>query len=143
MIGPSGRERTTIEPGAVTIVLTGNAAMKEALVQRAPRRVFRDSNRFSPADPAADGAWTHYSLDWDEWIAWNGRGELPVEESERLSCIVNRAHELGRRVRFYGAPDRPAVWRAWLAYGVDYLNTDELDGMREAARALSSTSSSP
>jgi hypothetical protein len=126
----------SVSPGAVTVVLTGDAAMKEAFVQQDPRRAFRDSNDFSPDDPPAQAAWTHYALDWTAYLDWNGRGQMPPAESERLTCIVNRAHALGRKVRFFNAPDRPEVWDAWIAHGADYLNTDELAAMNARAQTV-------
>lgn len=124
-----------VTKGAVTVVLTGNAKMKEAFVASRPRRrAIRDSNDFSPSDPPADARWDHYALKWSNYMDWDGKGTLPPDQSERLACIVNRAHALGRKVRFFGAPDRPEVWSAWQAHGVDFLHTDELRGMRAHLR---------
>jgi hypothetical protein len=126
----------SISPGVVTVVLTGDAAMKESFVQLDPRRAFCDSNGFSPYDPPAQAAWTHYALDWTAYIEWNGSGQIPPAQSERLACIVNRAHALGRKVRFFNAPDRPEVWDAWIAHGADYLNTNDLAAMEARAQTI-------
>jgi hypothetical protein len=122
-------------PGPVTVVLTGNADMKKAFVESRPRRrAIRDSNDFTPDDPPADARWGYYALNWNAYMDWNGKGDIPPDQSERLACIVNKAHALGRKVRFYNAPDRGEVWAAWIDHGVDFLHTDELEGMSRYLR---------
>ena len=71
------------------------------------------------------------SSNWTRTFHWRGAGEIPTEEKTKLKEIVNKAHEQGRRVRFWGAPDFPAFWREILADGVDLINTDDLDGARD------------
>jgi len=48
-----------------------------------------------------------------------------------LKQFVQRAHQQGRRIRFWAAPDNPAGWRELQQAGVDLLNTDDLAGLRE------------
>jgi hypothetical protein len=119
--------------GAVRVVLTGEREMKEAFTQQvpAPRPAVRDSNDYTPGDPApGSGAgaagWGAYALNWGKYLTWNGSGELPAEERRRIACIVENAHAAGRTVRFFAAPDRQEVWQAMLDAGVDYVHTDKL-----------------
>jgi hypothetical protein len=58
----------------------------------------------------------------------------------RLRQILAQAHQQRRRVRFWGAPDRPDFWRLLGAEGVDLINTDNLSGLE---RFLRSDSLSP
>ncbi|MFM7215674.1 MAG: hypothetical protein ACKO3H_12440 [Verrucomicrobiota bacterium] len=44
---------------------------------------------------------------------------------------MRRAHEQGRRIRFWGARDNPVVWKEQFDAGVDLINTDKLEGLRE------------
>lgn len=112
--------------GAVVAVLTGNRAAKQAFVQRNPRRAVRDSNDWSPDDPAADSAWRYYALDWSRFVGWDGAGTPPAEIRDRLGCIAGGARRLGRKLRFFGVPDRPEVWGALVEFGVPFVNTDRL-----------------
>lgn len=122
--------------GAVTVILTGDPKMKDAFTRLSgPRHALRDSNDFRPDDPPADDRWTAYALDFGQYVDWNGSDPLPAEEGERISCIVNRAHALGRTVRFYGTPDRREVWDALLDRGADFINTDDLKGLHDALTA--------
>lgn len=113
--------------GAVTVVLTGNREAKAAVTAGPGTRwATRDSNDFSLNAPPADPAWGYYALDWRTYIGWNGEGTAGDEDRRRLGCIMENARALGRRVRFWGAPERPEVWSLALEYGVDFINTDKL-----------------
>ncbi|MEW5849755.1 MAG: hypothetical protein AB2A00_13135 [Myxococcota bacterium] len=116
-----------VQRGPVTVVLTGDSASKAAFVkENNPRRACRDSNDYSPDDPASDGAWLYYALDWADWMTWDGVGEMPHQDRDQVACIVQNAHATGRKVRFYGAPDNERVWGAMLELGMDFINTDRL-----------------
>lgn len=122
-----------VEPGAVTAILTGHAASKEAYIQEyADRRVCRDSNDYAPDDPLADEGWRDYSLKFGAYLRYDGDGEMDAGELERLRCIVGRAHELGRRVRFYATPETQDFWSLAVDNGVDFIGTDDLAGLQAA-----------
>jgi hypothetical protein len=44
---------------------------------------------------------------------------------------VDRAHKANRRVRFWGTPEKVALWKDLRAAGVDLINTDDLAGLGE------------
>ena len=69
------------------------------------------------------------SESWSPSFGWRGQGELPEDQAARLKSIVTKAHAQGRRVRFWGAPDNVASWRALQDAGVDLINTDDLPGL--------------
>jgi hypothetical protein len=70
------------------------------------------------------------SENWSSHFQWRGVGERPAAEVEKLRGLVRRAHEQGRQVRFWGAPDSEALWRLQHDSGVDFINTDKLAGLR-------------
>jgi glycerophosphoryl diester phosphodiesterase len=74
------------------------------------------------------------SDNWTKHFTWNGVGPLPSEEKEKLQKIVSRAHEQGRKLRFWGMPDTIAVWQEMYQAGVDFLNTDDLAGVENFLR---------
>jgi hypothetical protein len=118
-----------ITAGPVQVVFTGDDAMKRSLVARSPSWGTRDSNDFSPTDPAGDPRWTDYALAWSDYLDWEGEGELPEADQQQLECLVDDAHAARRKLRLFGTPDRESVWAAELAAGVDYINTDDLAGL--------------
>jgi hypothetical protein len=106
---------TAVTPGAVTIVLTGNAEGKLAFVEGpAPRPACRDSNDFAGGDPPADTRWLFYALDYVKYGADDG-----------LSQRVKLAHEDGRKVRLWRLPDGPSGWTTAINAGVDFVGTDK------------------
>jgi Glycerophosphoryl diester phosphodiesterase family len=71
------------------------------------------------------------SADWKSVFHWNGYGTMSAAEWQRLNFIVRQAHEQGRQVRFWDAPDFPNCWRTLRAADVDLINTDDLAGMEK------------
>jgi len=76
------------------------------------------------------------SDNWRNHFKWNGTGEMPARERDRLRKIVQKAHEKGRLVRLWSTPDNPspareALWRELFSAGVDLINTDDLEGLRQ------------
>jgi hypothetical protein len=59
---------------------------------------------------------------------------MPETELRRLELIVKRAHEQGRRVRFWNSPDNPNFWQAMHVAVVDLINTDNLPGVADFFR---------
>ena len=64
------------------------------------------------------------SLSFRSFTDWNGKGRLTKEDLEKVSQVVARAHAFGKPFRFWATPDSKTAWKAMVALGVDYLNTD-------------------
>lgn len=58
---------------------------------------------------------------------WNGRGKMPPKELMHLREIVSKAHVNQQKVRFWGMPNKIAVWKLLLQEGVDWMNVDDLE----------------
>jgi hypothetical protein len=118
------------ERKAVTAVISGNS----------PRKSLTDQNvRYAGFDgrlsDLSSDAPTHLipvvSANWAFNFRWAGKGEFPAAEKEKLATLVKQLHDRGRLVRFWATPELPAVWDELLAAGVDFINTDELDKLRD------------
>lgn len=113
------------ETNAVTIVISGN---------RPWNVMASETNRLAALDgrlPDLDANPSPHlvplvSDNWRSHFRWNGNGPLPAEEQQKLNELVRRAHDQGRRIRFWAAADRPEVWAAHARAGVDLINTDQL-----------------
>jgi hypothetical protein len=126
-----------VEERGVTVVLTGDAASKTALVDEtpAPRPFARDSNDLA-LDTEADASVIASALNFGAYVgSWNGEGDPPEAMSRQCACVVERAHAVGRKVRLFGGPDTPASWTFQLDHGVDFVNADDLEGLRDTLRA--------
>jgi len=115
---------------AITAIITGNRSLEMFADESVRYAAFDgqlsdlDSNESSNLVP-----WI--SSNWSATFKWRGTGEMPAAEKQKLKETVARAHEHGRRLRFWGAPDAPAFWGELLANGVDLINTDDLAGLRQ------------
>lgn len=123
-------EGNEVRRGAVTVVLSGNRPV-ETVSRAAQRWVSLDGR---PAD--LDSTAPPHLIPWisDSWsghFRWNGRGEMPAEERAKLRSLVERTHQRGSKLRFWGAPDRPETWGTLLDAGVDLINTDRLADLSE------------
>jgi glycerophosphoryl diester phosphodiesterase len=117
-------------PMAVTVILSGNRA-HDAIAAQPVRYVAidgrpEDLDRNPPADLVP---WI--SARWGSHFSWNGEGTMPADEQEKLNTLVRRAHEQGRKVRFWATPEKPELWEALVKSDVDFINTDRLDELRE------------
>jgi hypothetical protein len=81
----------------------------------------------APRDP-----WRWYSLNWLDVVGWAGEGALPEGGRIELERVVRLSREKGRRLRFYGVPNVPEVWKTGYAAGVDLMGTDTPLGLRAA-----------
>jgi hypothetical protein len=80
---------------------------------------------------AALGRIVMLSSDFKKDSTWNGKGELPTALRDSLQQVVNRAHSLGKTVRFWGAPDNKNAWQQLMGLKVDYINTDSIKALSE------------
>lgn len=120
---------TEITEGPVTAILTGDAESKTRHLARFPaRRVCRDGTH-TPEDPSADNRWRWVALRWGSYFDWRGEGELPQDERAKLLDLVGNIHAKGRKLRFWGNPDKESYWNLALETGIDLINTDRLEDL--------------
>ena len=122
-----------VRESAVTAVISGNRPLE--LIARQRVRYAAYDGRWSDVGTDADAAFIPLVSDnWGKQFAWDGVGPFPEDEQQKLQDFVAAVHAQDRRVRFWATPDDPerreAVWRALIAAGVDYINTDDLAGLR-------------
>jgi hypothetical protein len=115
----------------ISVILTGDDVAKRAVVRDFPDPgICRDEERFDALIPSTESAPCWYSLPWGETFAWTGTGPMPVTQRQRLQTLVDQAHLLGRRVRFWATPESERLWQELLDAGVDLISTDELGRLR-------------
>ncbi len=121
------------EPGAVTVVLTGNRP--RALLPKETDRLAGLDGQIHDLDrPNAEGLFLWMSEDWKNFFKWNGQGPMPADERARLQEIVSQAHARHMKVRFWDAPQSTEFWAELRADGVDLLNADDLPGVEKFLR---------
>lgn len=68
---------------------------------------------------------------WLSHFHWIGGGRFPYFQQKKLEWMVDQAHSHGYKIRFWGAPDTPAIWQAQWDAGVDFINTDRPKSLRD------------
>ena len=119
-------------PGAVTAVISGERA-RSAMLETPIRFAAYDGRLADLEGPTAKLPGSFMPLVSQNWSAisgWNGIGPEPPELRATLTKWADSAHAQGRRLRLWGTPEEPGVWKALLESGVDLINTDDLLGLR-------------
>lgn len=57
---------------------------------------------------------------------WDGNGEIPKEDRDKLKRVIKRAHNDNKPFRFWAIPDTPNGWKQLKKIGVDIINTDNV-----------------
>lgn len=73
---------------------------------------------------------------WSNYFDWDGGGEMPKAELERLRTLQAGAHARGVRTRFWGVPDTPSFWAHARDLPFDIVGTDHLKSTMEILRGL-------
>ncbi|MEJ3742026.1 phosphatidylinositol-specific phospholipase C/glycerophosphodiester phosphodiesterase family protein [Actinomycetes bacterium KLBMP 9797] len=128
-----------VRPGAVTVVISGDRP-RDLMAAQPVRYAFFDGRGPDLGTGLPASFAPLISENWNNAFTWQGVGEMPAAERERLRQAVAVAHASGQRVRFWATPDVPgpareAVWRELLAADVDHINTDDLAGLAAFLRA--------
>lgn len=118
------------DEGAVTIVLSG-ASPREAVAAEEERFVGIDGRIPDLDANPSPFLVPMISSSWTSTFEWYGRKDMPAEIEAKMKDIVSRAHEQGRIVRFWAAPQNDYAWEKMTAAKVDLLNTDHLDRLQK------------
>ncbi len=126
------------EKRAVTIVLSGERPIA-TLAALESRHVGYDGRLTDLDSREPPHLMPLISDNWGNHFKWRGDGAFPEDEKKKLEGIVKAAHDKGRGVRFWATPDKPSLWAALHAAGVDLINTDDLSGLERFLRARRKT----
>jgi alkaline phosphatase len=67
-----------------------------------------------------------FSDNFARYSSWKGEGDLPQNDFSSLKKMIDKAHGLGKKIRFWNAPDNLKSWEIFIGLGVDYINTDHV-----------------
>jgi glycerophosphoryl diester phosphodiesterase len=66
-----------------------------------------------------------------DFTNWNGNDKIPASDLSRLQTAIKMVHASGKPVRFWNAPDFDNAWKQLMEIGVDYINTDRIEPLRQ------------
>ncbi|MFD0795176.1 hypothetical protein ACFQZX_16255 [Mucilaginibacter litoreus] len=120
----------------VTILITGNRPAP-ADYDKYPPYILFDDDLQKPHNAEQWKRVAEVSLNFANYSAWKGEGELSKKDEAVLKSVVNAVHAAGKKVRFWGNPDNVAGWQKLMDIGVDILNTDKIDELKSFIAAKS------
>lgn len=94
-----------------------------------PSYIWFDGEFDKTYSPASLSRVALFSDDYQRYARWWGRDTLPAAERARLKTMIDKAHSMGKPIRFWDAPDMPAAWVQLMGLGVDWLNTDHIQAL--------------
>ena len=110
---------------AVSIVISGNRPFE--VISADEERLCGIDGRLSNLDSdMSPELMPLISDNWRSHFKWEGAGAIPTKERDKLMDAVKRAHEAGRRLRFWATPENENLWKVLADAGVDHINTDQL-----------------
>ncbi len=109
--------------GAVTVVISG-AVPRETITKEADRYAFMDGRIDDLEKNLSTDLVPWISNSWFSIFSWRGKGEIPEQERQKLREIVKKAHEQGRKVRFWDIPQTDDCWEVLYKEGVDFIHSD-------------------
>lgn len=115
----------------LTLVLTGHKPM-HMLKSEETRFVFADADlkKMDKSEEVGE-MYSTASCKYSSLVKWKGKGEIPEFEKERLTALVNQAHLSGTKVRLWATPEKEVVWNFLRDCGVDLINTDKLQALKQ------------
>ncbi|MBI3553567.1 MAG: hypothetical protein HY077_13810 [Elusimicrobia bacterium] len=116
-----------IKEAAVTISITGHRP--NAMLRDEPMRLAGIDGDFHDVREPEKTLYPTISDDFSSYFQWHG--ELSPQGRQRLRRFVDEAHARGRKLRLYGIPANEELWGELYAAGVDLINTDDLDKLRD------------
>lgn len=79
-----------------------------------------------------------FSDNFRSYTQWKGQNGLPAQDEAKITAVVNKVHGLQKKFRFWATPDTTTAWAAMMQLGVDYINTDQVNGLADYLQAPSS-----
>lgn len=116
--------------GPITVFLSGDRPIK-TLLSESQRLMALDGRPKDIGKGISSDHMPVISTNYKDHFTWNGEGEMPIKEWQKLRMLTANVHSEGKRIRFWGSPDKSKVWDKLLNAQVDLINTDDLVGLKQ------------
>lgn len=115
-----------VNPNAVKVVITGSVPKPENFEKYPPFIFFDGQVALNYTDDQLDRI-ALISEPFFKYARWNGKGTMLHEQKEKVQEIIDKAHSMGKPIRFWASPDGITAWNTQYAMGVDIINTDRVE----------------
>lgn len=119
-------------PKAVQVVLSGNRPKVDTYLDY-PLLLQFDGRPSEVYDQETLQRVALISDSFRSYSQWNGIGDIPEGDRDKLKRVIKRAHSDNKPIRFWAIPDTPNAWKQLKKLGVDIINTDKV---AEAVQAM-------
>lgn len=124
----------SVNKNAVRVIITGN--------RPAPSK-FNDYSAFILFDGNVSKKYNEeqlnrvglYSENLAQFTGWKGLEAIPGKEELRLKQIIDSVHGIGKKIRFWNAPDTEEAWKILMKLKVDFINTDHIPELSSYLKA--------
>jgi alkaline phosphatase len=118
----------------ISIVITGNRPSLDTWNQY-PYYICFDGDASKQYPAALLPRLGMMSGDLEEFIEWNGLDQIREDQKQILRFVINYAHQQGKKIRFWDSPDFPQAWSQLIGLGIDWINTDHINQLKEYLEA--------
>ncbi|GAB3640177.1 phosphatidylinositol-specific phospholipase C/glycerophosphodiester phosphodiesterase family protein [Spirosoma arcticum] len=112
-------------PKAVQIIISGNRPKIDTYLDY-PLLLQFDGRPSEVYDDETLKRVALISDNFRSYSRWDGTGDLPDLDREKLKRVIKRAHGDNKPIRFWSIPDTPNAWKQLKKIGVDIINTDKV-----------------
>jgi len=116
----------TVNPYAVNVVITGNVP-KATDFKKYPQFISFDGQINIDYTAEQLKRVALISPPFFEYALWNGKGTLTADQRIRVQSAIDKAHAMGKPIRFWGTPEGITAWNTLHSMGVDIINTDRIE----------------
>jgi alkaline phosphatase len=128
LIRELGKYPELIHSSSLILVITGNRPSPEKWNDY-PSFIWFDGDAGKIYDSATLRKIAMLSGNFGSYSSWKANGNPDTATIQKLSQIINGAHELGKKIRFWNAPDNSQSWQWLISLGVDWINTDHISAL--------------
>lgn len=126
----SSYENGSMQKGAVTIFISGNRPI-ETVKNEEKSFVAIDGRPEDLGKNISSTLMPFVSQHFGAVLSWDGQGEIPLQEKQKLTDLISKAHAEDKKVRLWASPDNMNTWRVLLQAEADLINTDKLEALRD------------
>ena len=112
-----------LKQGAVTVFLSGSRPA-EAVIKSEPKLAFLDGRPSDLGKQIDSRIMPVISDNYKNHLKWNGRGEMPALQREKLKGLASKIHTEGKKLRLWASPDNSNAWFTFQELRIDLINTD-------------------
>lgn len=111
---------------AVLFFISGNRPMK-SLPLESSRFAFLDGQIRELGKGIPNTLTPVVSDDYKRYFTWDGKGDISVEEYQKMEQLLKNVHQEKKLFRWWGAPDTKAFKQLFIKIGIDLVGTDDLN----------------